>query len=144
MPRRQRLQVHVHVQLCSILTSAPMRVSGSYTPHPGRFIPKNMPSIHSKVGWMGPRASLEGYGNENNLFSHRSSNTGSSSPWRVAIPTTLFRLLVICVWPVIFMTEFIHTPKQQINDVSKEVPANRNISARYRFSDVPLSTYSNY
>ena len=56
-----------------------------------RHTPATLPPLKAPVspcieGWVGPRASLNGY---EKCRSHRDSIFGQCSPWRVAIPTAL-------------------------------------------------------
>ena len=57
---------------------------------------RERPGTHCIGGWVGPRASLDGYGKS---FPHRDSIPGASSPWQVAIQTELFRPLCVSFVP---------------------------------------------
>ena len=60
----------------------------STTPRP--LYPREGHGTHCIVGWVSPRAGLDGCGK---ISPNRDSIPGLSSPWRVAIPTELSRPL---------------------------------------------------
>jgi hypothetical protein len=69
----------------STLSLTPALDGGGWsTPRPGRFTP----GTHCIRGCVGPRAGLDGCEKSR---PHRDSIPGPSSPYRVAIPTTLYR-----------------------------------------------------
>ena len=55
------------------------------TPSPGRLYPREIRSTHCTVGWVGPRAGLDG----RKFSSPPGFDPGPSSPQSVAIPTEL-------------------------------------------------------
>ena len=49
------------------------------------------PGTHCRGGWLGPRAGVDGFGENKYLYPHRAWNPRSSSSWRVAARVTLSR-----------------------------------------------------
>jgi len=85
----------VEVQLYSCFNLG-ARWGGCSTSSPSRFTPRERTGTYCREGWVGPRTPLDGYGKPR---AHRDSIPGTSNPYRVAVPTALFRLtsLSLCI-----------------------------------------------
>jgi len=60
--------------------------------HAPASVLRECPGTHCTGGWVGPRASMDRYGEIQFVATPGVEPRGPSSPWRVATSTTLFRL----------------------------------------------------